>query len=66
MNDKKGKITFRLRQLSDSRCLKEFSVEKGDKTFAECKAEALESFKSLCRIERFKHVVTHDYNPPVK
>ena len=61
-NDKKDKITFRLRDRVTRACLIEASIDRAGKTFHECKFEALEIFaKSFDRIDLKKVALTNDY-----
>jgi hypothetical protein len=57
----KTSITFRLRSLEDNKCLFSVIIEKNDKSFKQCKSEALEKINTDYLVDYRKHVITHDY-----
>lgn len=65
MDDRKY-IIFRLRRLDDGCCLKEVHIRridessKEDKSFVECKIEAMRELTEEFTMDVRKHTITHD------
>jgi hypothetical protein len=58
-NEKKGKITFKIRQRCDCRCIQTVDVDVGEKTFIECFSQAKEQF-DMDLYDKRKHAITYN------